>query len=108
MALFESICAASGLDEPIAEFMFAPPRRFRFDYCWPERKIALEIEGGVFTRGRHTRPMGFLRDIEKYNLAAILGYRVIRCTPDEMKSGSIITTLQKAMPNESHQQSPAS
>jgi len=102
MSLFESICVAAGLDEPITEFQFAPPRRFRFDYCWPEPHlmIALEVEGGVWVKGRHTRPSGFLRDVEKYNLAAILGYRVLRCTPKEMNNGSVIALLQKAMPKE--------
>lgn len=77
-------CRAAGLAEPVAEFRFAPPRRFRFDFAWPDRKLALEVEGGVWTRGRHTRPAGFLRDVEKYNLAASLGWRVFRTTPQRI------------------------
>ena len=49
--------------------------------------IAVEIEGGVWIGGRHTRGKGFLRDIEKYNEAAAMGWRVFRCdTSDDMFS----------------------
>jgi len=65
----------------VAEYRFAPPRKWRFDFANPQRQIAIEIEGGVYTRGRHTRPTGFLRDIEKYNTATLQGWRVLRCTP---------------------------
>lgn len=60
------------------EHLFAPPRRFRFDYCNHEQKVAWEIEGGIYTHGRHIRPSGFIKDCEKYNLAAQLGWRVFR------------------------------
>jgi hypothetical protein len=83
----ELICKVDGLTMPKPEFRFDDARRWRFDYCWPEQKVALEIEGGVFTRGRHTRPTGFLKDMEKYNRAAELGYRIFRCTPTTIHVG---------------------
>ena len=64
-----------------AEVRFDPSRRWRFDYASEARRIAIEIEGGVYSRGRHTRPKGFLGDIEKYNAATLQGWRVLRCTP---------------------------
>lgn len=67
--------------------VFDATRRWRFDWCWPDRKIALEIEGGVWTKGRHTRGAGFLGDLEKYNAAALKGYRVFRCTPNQIHLG---------------------
>lgn len=97
MNLFESICTAAGLGEPVPEFCFAPPRKWRFDWCWPEAKVALEIEGGIWIKGRHNRGSGFKKDMEKYNAAACLGWRIIRCTPDEFANGSVIDTLAKAM-----------
>lgn len=95
--LFEAACIAHGLHEPVAEFRFAPPRRWRFDWCWPEHMIALEIEGGVWTGGRHTRGSGFTKDVEKYNEAALLGWRVLRCTPKQVKSGEVFELLKRAM-----------
>lgn len=54
------------------------------DFAWPAYKLALEIEGGVHTGGRHTRGAGFEKDIEKYNEMARLGWRIIRTTPENL------------------------
>ena len=60
---------------------------------WPEQGIILEQEGGVWTRGRHTRGAGWHRDAEKYNHAATLGYRVVRVTPSQLCAPETITML---------------
>lgn len=77
---FPDQCRVFGLPEPVAEYRFAPDRRFRFDWCWPERKIAVEEDGGIWIRGggRHNHPTGYLRDMEKLNLAVEMGWRVLR------------------------------
>lgn len=69
------------IPEPAQEYRFAQHRRWRFDLAWVEQKIAIEVEGGIFVGGRHTHPVGFLNDMEKYNCAAMLGWRVLRWTP---------------------------
>lgn len=84
------------LPEATPEHRFSPTRRFRFDFAWPHQKVALEVEGGAWQYGRHNRPTGFLRDMEKYNLACLQGWRVIRCTPEQLASGEaaeMISTL---------------
>lgn len=96
-AAFEQLCVAHGLPEPVPEFCFAPPRQWRFDWAWPEARLALEIEGGAWTQGRHTRGAGFVADLAKYNAAAILGWRVLRCTPDDVKSGAAFALVKEAM-----------
>ena len=58
-------------------------RRWRFDFAHLQKGIAIEIEGGVYSRGRHVRPTGFLGDMEKYNRATVLGWRVLRLTPQQ-------------------------
>lgn len=63
-----------------AEVRFAPPRRFRFDRCHRASRVAVELEGGVWSGGRHTRGKGFTDDCTKYNLAASLGWLVFRFT----------------------------
>lgn len=70
-----------GLPVPVVEFRFHPTRRWRFDVAWPERKIAVEIQGGVWSRGRHSRGTGQLADMDKLNTAQSLGWRVLYCTP---------------------------
>lgn len=68
------------LPDPIPEYRFHPKRRWRFDYAWPEYLVAVELEGGVWSNGRHVRPKGFEGDCEKYNAAAVRGWRVLRFT----------------------------
>lgn len=62
----------------VREYRFALDRRFRFDFAWVDKKVAVECEGGVWTQGAHGRGSGISRDIEKYNLAACLGWKVLR------------------------------
>lgn len=62
------------------EHKFHPDRKWRFDFVLLPltRKIAIEIEGGIFNNGRHTRGKGFETDAMKYNAAVMLGWRVLR------------------------------
>jgi len=94
MTNFPNLCEACGLPKPEAEVRFHPTRKWRFDFGWREKKIALEVEGGVWIRGRHTRGSGFLKDMEKYNAAAAMGWRVLRVTPTEMKNGAVFGLLK--------------
>jgi hypothetical protein len=64
---------------PLArEYVFHPSRKWRFDFAIPVIRFAIELEGGAWTEGRHTRGIGFLSDCEKYNAAAALDWRVFR------------------------------
>jgi len=68
-------------DIPFArEYKFHESRRWRFDFVLLplEKKIAIEVEGGVFNRGRHTRGQGYQNDLIKYNQAVMDGWRVLR------------------------------
>lgn len=80
----------------IAEFEFHEKRKWRFDWAWPERKIACEYEGGIFQRGRHTRGKGYGNDCDKYNTAAVMGWCVIRTTPTMWRDGRALKMLEWA------------
>lgn len=86
-----------GFPVPVAEFKFHPDRRWRFDYAWPDFRLALEVEGGIWTGGRHTRGAGFLKDMEKYNAAAVLGWRIIRVQPSDLSKTKTLLTLKEAL-----------
>lgn len=86
------------------EHFFHPKRKWRFDFAWPEQKVALEVEGSIYGRpvvcptckrkvvrvtkggrpytiregGRHNSPKGFENDCDKYNSATLLGWKVFR------------------------------
>lgn len=95
--LFTVLCRSDLNVECVKEFKFHPTRRWRFDYAIPEHRIALEVEGGVWTGGRHTRPQGFLGDIEKYNTATLMGWRVFRTTPDDLLRTATMNLLKSAI-----------
>lgn len=68
----------------VAEHRFASPRKWRFDFAHEEIMVAVEIEGGLWIRGRHNRPKSMIADMEKYNTATILGWRLLRYTPQQV------------------------
>lgn len=73
--------------DPVSEYRFHPIRKWRFDWAWPAKKIAIEIQGGVFIQGRHSRGAGMLKDFEKSNMANKLGWHVYYFTPGQLKKG---------------------
>lgn len=94
---FTLLCRSDLKVECVKEHKFHPTRKWRFDYAIPEHKIALEVEGGVWTGGRHTSPKGFLNDMEKYNTATLMGWRVFRTIPDELHTNATLQMLRTAM-----------
>ncbi len=62
------------------EFRFHPVREWRFDWAIEEIKLAIEYEGLMSEKSRHTTVTGFTQDTDKYNQAQALGWRVIRIT----------------------------
>lgn len=83
--------------ECVSEYKFHPTRKWRFDYAIPSCKIAIEVEGGVWTRGRHTRPKGFIGDMEKYNEACALGWRVLRVEPKNINKVEFLGVVERAI-----------
>ena len=62
------------------EFRFHNQRKFRFDFALPDLKVAFEYEGIMRGKSRHTTITGYTKDCEKYNLAALEGWKVYRYT----------------------------
>jgi very-short-patch-repair endonuclease len=83
--------------EPVTEYRFHPTRKFRFDYAWPEKSLALEVDGGVYVQGRHTRGKGVENDMEKYNEAAVLGWCVLRVSPKHVNDGRALAWVQEML-----------
>ena len=87
--------ASLGL-RPVIEFKFHPVRKWRFDLALVENQIAVEIEGGTWVAGRHSRGAGYRKDLEKYNSALVWGWRVLRYTPDmiEQMQQDVVNLIQ--------------
>lgn len=94
---FRALVRAFGLPMPETEYRFAPPRRWRFDYAWVAERVALEVEGGAWTQGRHTRGPGFIRDMAKYNEAVVRGWALLRVTPRQLVTAETAMLVRRAM-----------
>src|SRR5206468_1916955 len=88
---------AAKLPQPLREYRFALPRRWRFDFAFLPNKVAVEVEGGVWIGGRHTRGKGFEADCEKHNAATLAGWRLLRFTSKMIRSGAALTVLERAL-----------
>lgn len=84
----------AGLEGWKHDYRFHPERRWKMDWAHPELLICAEIEGGIWTGGRHTQAQGFIKDLEKYEAAQRMGYVVYRCSPDMVKAGRAIDTIK--------------
>lgn len=85
--------------DPDFEYVFAKAikRRWRFDLAWPEKMIAIEIDGGTWTGGRHVSGIGHEKDCEKMNEAAAMGWKVFRFTPTMIRRGDVLPLLGRVL-----------
>jgi very-short-patch-repair endonuclease len=95
--IFAAQLDAVGLDGYVREYQAIPGRRYRFDFCWVKERLAVEIQGGTYSRGAHARPLGIKRDYEKGNLAVQFGWRVLQFDADMVKSGQALDFTEKIL-----------
>lgn len=99
-ARFEDLLAfqirSARLPEPARQFRFAPPRKFTADFAWPDARLLLEVQGGIWKRGggAHSHPLDIERDIEKGQNAALGGWLVMPVTTDQCTSGEALQLLR--------------
>ncbi len=92
----------NGLPLPQCEYMFRKhteglSRNWKSDFVWPEYNLVFEVEGGVWSQGRHTRGQGFTNDVEKYNWLTLHGWKVLRGTAEHVKKGQAILWICEAL-----------
>ena len=76
------------------EYKFHPKRKWRADFHIVGKMILVEVEGGIWSNGRHTRGKGYIGDMEKYNAAVVMGYQVLRFSTDQVKSGLAVQQIE--------------
>lgn len=79
------------------EFKFCEHRHWRADFLILGTRILVEVEGGTWSGGRHTRGQGYQKDCEKYNWAAANGWTVLRFTTQQVNSGAAIKAILEAL-----------
>lgn len=97
MKLDPAYFEAHGLPAPVLEYQFHPTRKWRFDAAWLREKIALEVNGGAYIGGRHNSAEGSHRDMEKFNEAAIAGWRVLYIRPQSVGTILMVDLVRRAM-----------
>ena len=78
------------------EVKFHPVRKWRLDFALAGR-LGVEIDGGIWVQGRHSRGAGMEADNEKNNEAVLLGWRILYFSTGQVKSGLAIDTIKRAM-----------
>lgn len=87
---------ALGVGPPMRQFRFCS-RRWRFDFAWPDAKLAVEVDGGTWSGGRHTRGSGYEKDTQKLNAANLLGWTLLRYTGGMVRSGEAAREIAAAL-----------
>jgi very-short-patch-repair endonuclease len=85
------------LPVPEREFRFHPTRKWRFDFAWPKESLAVEVDGGLFVAGRHSRGAGAEKDMEKFAEAMIGGWRVLRVSTNQVKTGAALKWVERIL-----------
>lgn len=88
---------AAKLPEPEREAVLIAGRRFRWDFAWRAHKVCAEVQGGIWGKGAHSSGLGLLRDYEKANLAALAGYRQLFFAPSQIREGTALAWLERAL-----------
>lgn len=96
-SIFQQACQQNGLPRPVAEHHWHPTRKFRADFAWPEHRVLLEVEGGLWVKGKHGRGSGIVKDIEKQNEAAAMGWLYLRCQPKELHTVRTLEYIRAAI-----------
>lgn len=70
-------------------------RRWRLDFAWLNLRLGVEVDGGIWTHGRHTRGKGWEDDAEKLAEAAIQGWTVIRVSTGQVSDGRAMGWIRR-------------
>lgn len=91
------LCSDNNLPKPQPEYKFHAARKWRIDYFFEQDgvKVGMEIEGAIWTNGRHTRGSGFIKDMEKYNEMAAHGIFLIRFPASDLPTMEMVKLLKR-------------
>ena len=85
------------LSAPVFEYKFHATRKWRIDIAWPDNRLAVEVQGGIFVQGRHSRGAAMLKEWEKLNTLAGMGWRVLFCQPTDLCTDEVMGFIKLAM-----------
>lgn len=80
------------LPQPLRNYRFLPDRKYEFDFCWLDVKLAVEVQGMA-----HRIKAKFEADLEKRALALLAGWTVLEVGGKQVRSGQAIAWLEVLM-----------
>lgn len=89
--------SAAGLQAPERQYYYARPRRLRADFAWPDYRLLVEVQGGIYSRRAHGSIRGVLADIDRLNEATMHGWRLLRVRPDMVTDGQALALVERAL-----------
>ena len=96
-AIVVAFFTESGLLVPEVEYRFHPDRKWRFDFAWPDSRVYLEVDGGIYIAGAHNRGARIKKDWEKRNAATVLGWRGLWCEPRDLCTAAMVMTIGSSL-----------
>lgn len=97
LALERALKAEGDVPRPEMEFRFHPTRKWLLDFAWPAERLGVEVQGGTFVEGAHTRGAGYQSDCHKKQEAILLGWRVLEVTPQDITDGRAVAVIRQAL-----------
>lgn len=83
------------------EYIFHPTRKWRFDFCWLDQKVAVEYQGLNWKRDAdnsgHQSIVGLMDDCEKFTEASLLGWTLILITAESVNNGQAVGWIERAL-----------
>lgn len=90
---------SQGIPEPVFEHKFCDDRKWRFDVAFVEHRVAVEIDGGIWIGGGHNRGAQIKKTWEKENEAQIMGWKILKCEPEDLCLVSTTDMIKRALEN---------
>lgn len=81
----------------VRQYRAISDRRYAWDFAWPDKRLLVEVQGGLWVRGAHSRPLGIQRDMDKLNIATLAGWRVLQVSAADIKSGAAVQCIGQAL-----------
>ena len=92
---FLKIISTNDLPEPEPEYSFTAERKWCFDFAWIDQRVAVELQGGIYSKGGHNSIRGLERDYEKLNYAQAYGWIVLQFSASFLRNEEYIVALLK-------------
>ncbi len=94
----------AGVPDPDTEFCFHPTRKWRWDFCWPDKLVAVEYQGGIYNQGKqgHQTTVGIERDCLKFSWGAALGWRLLPINAGMVRDGTALDLIIRALYGKDH------